>query len=182
MNVEDRALELKEIEFEPNKEAVTFVILSAEGNENSVGFSLEFDPKTLSLTSFTISEELPDSRQVFINSNRAAEGKIGFLIGLPPGQNFSAGANELLNITWKPTDAEPKISFGDSPVYREVVSVDAEILPCDYKGDQDYTEIQENKSAPQIKDSKSQSKGIIQRFIEWLSNLFNGWRVFFNSF
>ena len=58
------------------------------------------------------------------------------LLGLPSGTAFVAGTQQVLLVTLRAqspiTVAETLVTFGDTPVFREVGSVTAEVLPADY--------------------------------------------------
>lgn len=74
--------------------------------------------------------------QLLVNTNDAGLGRIDVLLGLPSGAAFAAGTQQVLVVTLR-ADAlvgvtETPVTFGDEPVFREVGSAAAAVLPADY--------------------------------------------------
>ena len=112
------------------------VELDAQGDESALGFSLRFNP---SQWRFVSAEAGLDARGavVHVNANAAASGRIGFLIALPAGGRFSAGARRIVVLKFAPVSGDgaeaPGIGFADQPVAREIVSGEAVVLPARYE-------------------------------------------------
>ncbi len=105
--------------------------IDALGNENALGFSLNFNPNDLTFVSVATGA---DATGAMLNSNtmQAANGRVGLALALGPGQTFSAGTKRLLTLTFMiPANSSATmipINFGDQPVAREVVSANVETL------------------------------------------------------
>ena len=119
-------------------EAGTVVQVPAEviasGDENTLAFSVTFVPSDLEFVSAVPGSGLPPGAQVILNTNNAAAGRVGALIGLTPGAAFAAGTHQVLvlSLRVKPDKGNLEVAFSDSPVWRQFVSVHAEALPGDF--------------------------------------------------
>lgn len=108
------------------------VELDALGDENALAFSLNFDPKLLSLADATLGD---GTTGAILNLNRseAAAGRIGIAIAMPIGQSITAGTRGLLNLRFIPvageTETTTQIRFSDSLVPRELSNAYAQALP-----------------------------------------------------
>jgi uncharacterized protein (TIGR03437 family) len=107
------------------------VELDAQGNENALGFSLNFNPNEMSFINVALGA---DASGAMLNSNtmRAANGRLGFALALETGQTFSAGTKRILTMTFNlPSGGVAgviPITFGDQPVVSEVVAANADVL------------------------------------------------------
>jgi FtsP/CotA-like multicopper oxidase with cupredoxin domain len=109
------------------------VALAADGTENALGFSLEFDPKLLSFAGANLDTAIqPAYSQV--NANNAAAGRVGFVLSKGIDETFAAGTAGLFRVRFVAAGATgtATLTFGDSPVVREVASVIAEVQPASY--------------------------------------------------
>jgi len=75
--------------------------LDAQGGENAVAFTLNFDPAELGFVSASLGNIAPGSLLV-VNSTQAAAGFIGIVLGLPPGQSLVAGRRTILTVSLNP--------------------------------------------------------------------------------
>jgi uncharacterized protein (TIGR03437 family) len=102
--------------------------LVAQGNENAVGFSLNFNQSIFSNPVVTLGAGAIDAL-LNANTNQAAEGRIGVVLALPAGQTFSAGVRQVVSIAFNVAANAPagpsSITFGDQPVVREVSDANA---------------------------------------------------------
>src|SRR5438128_5642535 len=73
--------------------------LDAQGNENALGFSLIFDQTQLSFISATVGSGA-SSASLNVNTTQAANGRLGLALALPTGQTLSAGARQLVVLTF----------------------------------------------------------------------------------
>ncbi|MBI1761339.1 MAG: SBBP repeat-containing protein [Acidobacteria bacterium] len=109
--------------------------LDAQGNENGLGFSLNFDPAQLMYVSATNGPDAVGA-SININSAQAATGRIGFALALPAGQALTAGTRRLFTITFTASNSaasnSAQIGFADQPVTREVVNPNAETLTATF--------------------------------------------------
>jgi len=114
------------------------VQMDALGNENTVAFSLAFNPSLLTLDTVSPGSGLPPGAQLFVNTNNAGSGQIGVLIGLGTGQTLpAAAAQELLVIGFTAnssitSNTNTTIAFADSPVIREIDDANVNILSATY--------------------------------------------------
>jgi len=103
------------------------IILTAQGDENMLRFSLNFDPAVLCSTRVDLGADAGDA-SLLVES--AADGQIGLSIALPAGQTFPAGTYMVAVVTfWVPTPDPPNsvpLTFGDAPILREVADAMAQ--------------------------------------------------------
>lgn len=111
--------------------------IEAMGNENAVGFSLNFDPKQLRFVS-AVTINGAASAALNINDVAAANGRVGMAFALPGGQKLGAGKQSILLVTFAVLAGDnvsnTTISFGDQPIPREVVDFAANALPANFSG------------------------------------------------
>ncbi len=111
------------------------VELVAQGNENAVGFSLNFNPAQLTNPQ-TVAGSGAGGASLNVNALQAAQGRLGVVMAQPAGQTFAAGTRQLVVVTFSiPANAvagTAQISFGNQPVAREIVDVTANPLQTSY--------------------------------------------------
>jgi hypothetical protein len=73
------------------------ILMVANGNENALGFSLNFPPTLLSFVSIALGAGDP-SANLIINTNRLANGELGIALALPVGATFNAGTQEVARV------------------------------------------------------------------------------------
>ncbi len=102
--------------------------LIAQGDENSSGFSVHFDPARFEYLGYTISG---GGVQVLVNRNGAASGNLGFAVSQAAGRTFAAGTNSLIGLQLRArgTTGTTRLDFADVPVIRETVGIQAQTLP-----------------------------------------------------
>ena len=71
------------------------VALAANGNENGLSFSLNFDTTKLTYVSTALGSGASGAN-LLTNAAQAANGKLGVILALPPNQTFAAGTQELV--------------------------------------------------------------------------------------
>jgi hypothetical protein len=114
----------------------TAVDLVAQGDENALGFSLAFDPTMMTLSSATLGANAANAT-LNINTNQAAQGKIGAVIGLQIGSKFPAGTQELVRLTFRTASTNSttaSLAFADLPIPRQISDVNATALTASYVG------------------------------------------------
>lgn len=122
-----------------NANAGTAVLLPIQlvgtGIENTLSFSLQFDPAIATFTSLTVSPALAGTQSI-VNTNAAASGSVGWVLALAPGQTFGAGTNLLataqFQIAASALGGTTPILLGDKPVFREIVSAEADTLSAEF--------------------------------------------------
>lgn len=123
----------------------------AQGDENALAFSLNFDPALFTFTNATLGAGATGA-QLIVNPNQAASGRVGFGIALNPNQTFAAGTKSLLTLQFQATSGNATataISFGDQPVVRGVADIYANSLSTMYT-DATLTVNGDTKPAPAI--------------------------------
>lgn len=107
------------------------VELDAQGNENALAFSLNFDPKTMIFLDASLSDGAKNA-SLSVNDTQARQGKLGVALALAVNQSFSAGNRALLTLRFLPLSAEgtmkTALSFDDQIFRRELVDVEANTL------------------------------------------------------
>jgi hypothetical protein len=104
------------------------VQLLAIGDENTVDFSLTFDPAILHFVS--AAEGAGASGAMFIvNSKAAAAGQLGLVVAMPGGQGFAAGTDLIATVNFSPVCYANTVAlaFADAPVVRSVADVTATV-------------------------------------------------------
>lgn len=132
LNVQQtRAVRVVNINAQRGQQALVSLEIDSLGNENALGFSLNFNQNDLT---FVSSAPGLDANGATLNTNtaQAANGRVGLAIALPTGQTFSAGTKKLITLTFNVSAngaaTTIPIAFGDQPVPREVVSDKVEVL------------------------------------------------------
>jgi uncharacterized repeat protein (TIGR01451 family) len=113
------------------------VVLVANGNENSLGFSLNFSPTLLTNAGVTLG---PAATGALLQFNTNQPGAVGVGIALPSGTTFAPRTQEVAEISFmsqvaaKPYTAA--LSFGDQPVARQLSDATAHPLAANFIGGQ----------------------------------------------
>ena len=104
-----------------NSTGTVIIEMVADGNEAALGFTLNFDPERLTFSSATLGGNVT-AATLNLNSLQASNGRLGVVIGMSPGQGFTAGTLELLrvNFTTSGLGGSTPVTFDDVPVVREV--------------------------------------------------------------
>lgn len=110
----------------PNSSVTVPVSFFSEGNENSLNFSLKFDPSLLSNPQVSLGSDATTGT-LNINSTQVATGRVGIKLALQQGQRFGTGAREVAKVTFtikaNPGVGATVVEFGDDPVVRSLVDV-----------------------------------------------------------
>lgn len=109
--------------------------LASQGDENAIGFSLTFDAATLGNPMAGLGSGAAGAT-LNINTAQAAQGRLGVALAFPANQKFSAGARQMIVVTFSiPANAAfgtTTINFGDQPVMSEASDVNANALPLSF--------------------------------------------------
>jgi hypothetical protein len=130
-----RAVRISSDYFDRGQQSSVIIELDAEGDENAMGFSLDFDPARLRFVSATTGMDASGAT-LNINTSQAAKGSIGLALALPAGQTIPAGQRQIIVINFA-VAAEGEattatFSFGDQPVMRELSDANANSLPVSF--------------------------------------------------
>jgi hypothetical protein len=111
------------------------VFLVANGNENAIGFSLNFDPTVLTFSSLAPGAAA-ETASLIQNLSQTASGRVGLALALSASEVFPAGTQEIAVITFAiapVTNAQASVlTFGDTPVPRQLSDVGAAALNVTY--------------------------------------------------
>ena len=111
------------------------VQLDAQGNENTLGFSLNYDPGLLGFVSASTGSGASGALLV-VNPNQTASGRIGIGLALPGGQHFAAGTQAIVTLSFTVAAGGPtvatQVSFGDQPTQRQVADINANAISATY--------------------------------------------------
>jgi uncharacterized protein YjdB/fibronectin type 3 domain-containing protein len=108
------------------------IALAAQGDENTVAFSLVFETAILSNPQARLGKDA-GAAQLATDASQQSQGRFGVTLALPAGQKLSAGDREILVMTFSvnanPTANSTPLAFGDQPVARRVLGVAGNTLP-----------------------------------------------------
>lgn len=130
-----RGIRVVPVTFVRGQENIAIVELNSLGNENAIGFSVNFDTTQLNFVGATLGV---DAQGAALNVNvlQLNLGRIGIGIALPSGQTFANGTRQILRLAFNvPASSSVNsttIGFGDLPITREVVDATANVLPTTY--------------------------------------------------
>ena len=106
------------------------VQITAFGDENALGFSLNFDPRAWRFIAARAGRDALGAT-VIVNASETAQGRVGVVLALPHGQHLHAGEREAVVLQFTPRRREALLNarFGDLPVATSVVDSSARPLP-----------------------------------------------------
>lgn len=110
------------------------VQLLAAGDENAAGLSLRFDVARLGFRE-ALSNSAPAGATLNANTNLAPSGGLGLGVAYPAGQSFTHGTQQVAVVRFLAgtTPGTSALTFGDTPVWRELVNEAAEPLEVIYQ-------------------------------------------------
>ncbi len=109
--------------------------LVSQGDENALGFTLNFNPALLTYQSGALGSGVLVGAAFFINPVFAASGRVGITLALPTDQKFAAGVRQAFTVTFGVAGnatGTTQISFGDNPTVRDVSDANGNSLPSNY--------------------------------------------------
>lgn len=113
------------------------ITLVANGNENAVGFSVNYSPALLANAGVTLGSGASGASLV-VNPSQA--GTVGIGVALSSGAAFAPGTQEVARISFvaavSATGFTTPLSFGDQPVQRLLIDPNAQPLPVNFNGSQ----------------------------------------------
>lgn len=122
-----RVLSLSRLPAAPDRVRVA-VRLLALGDENSLGFSLGFDPAELTWEGAAVGRDAATGL-LMQNTHTAPEGRVGLALALPAGARFRAGEIEAVVCEFRArAEGVVTLRLEDTPVALEAASVWAEPL------------------------------------------------------
>ena len=109
----------------------------AQGDENALGFSVNFDPTILSNPQARLGKDA-SSASLIENRSQIGSGRYGIVLALPVGQTFAAGNREIVIVCFtvnaNTAASSTRIEFGDQPIVREVVDIKGKVLTAAWSG------------------------------------------------
>lgn len=150
-----RAGETRKLRFDTSfaplgRQRSALVELTAVGNENALGFSVNFDWQQWRFTSATLGADAIGAT-LYVNRRLQGEGRLGVMLALPTGQTLTAGTRQLVLLQFEALDSDsqtPSLAFGDWPVAREVSDARALVLPTRYQSDEPEPVVPPRQSLP----------------------------------
>jgi len=127
-----RALRVTSANIERGKQGTVAVEIDAQGDENTLGFSLDFDWRRLSYVSAVMGSGIPAGSTMLLNDSQNQGGRLGVAVSLPFNQSLPAGTKQVIVVTFQasPEDsATTSVDFGDQPIPREYIRPDASTIP-----------------------------------------------------
>jgi alpha-tubulin suppressor-like RCC1 family protein len=116
----------------PNGMLIVPVNLVGVGTESGAAFTLNFDPAVFTFGGVALGGGAGGA-SLLTNSSQTGSGRLGVLVKLPAGSAFAAGTNELvlvtLNVAGNAPATNSPLTFGSTPVAREVTDLAAGIVP-----------------------------------------------------
>ena len=116
----------------PGANATVPIEMISQGNENSIGFSLNYNPSVIFNPTVVLGTDAAGGTLV-VNNNTA--GQLGIIVALPSGNTFGAGTRQIARVTFNTSLAPPfstPVSFSDTPILRQVANANADVLNASY--------------------------------------------------
>lgn len=114
------------------------VELEAQGDENAMAFSLNYDnPQLLTDPQVALGKDVTGANTLLqVNTQQAAQGRLGILAALGPGRTFPAGNREVAVIMFTVGNTTSSrvvnFNFSDTPTKRQVGGADQRELAAGY--------------------------------------------------
>jgi len=110
------------------------VMLTANGLENALSFSLSFNTSRLAYVSALLANGAGGT--LFLNESQTANGRLGVALALPANNTFPVGTQELVEVTFNvaitTTNTSVTNIFGDQPIVRQVSDAQGHTLTATY--------------------------------------------------
>src|SRR5262249_22393720 len=111
--------------------------LNAQGDENGLAWSLNFEPSLLILVSASLVNYATNAAHAFVNTNKISQGQIGFIFLLEAGSAFPGGTQAVAEICFQAAGGSDPVStsvtMADRPIPREIDDADANSLETTYQ-------------------------------------------------
>ncbi|HKZ03624.1 MAG TPA: DUF4214 domain-containing protein, partial [Pyrinomonadaceae bacterium] len=120
-----------------NSNLTVLITLASQGDENSVSFSLTFDPALLSNPQAVLGDDASGA-SLSTDTSEVAQGRYGVAVTLPVGQTFSSGLRQIVRFTFGTaavaSETTTPVGFTDPPLARRVLNAAATDLATVYNG------------------------------------------------
>ncbi|TAK94182.1 MAG: hypothetical protein EPO07_17090, partial [Verrucomicrobia bacterium] len=113
------------------------VTIVANGNENSLGFSLSFSTTRFAFGGAALGSSASGA-SLLLNTNSIGSGAVGISVVLPAQSAFTPGTQEVARVTLNSlnllgsSSATSAVSFADSPILRELLTPQLQSLTAYY--------------------------------------------------
>ena len=111
------------------------ITLVANGNENALGFTLDYASTLLQFLSVTLGSNAASATLV-VNDTHTNDGQVGVLIALPTGTAFPPGTQEVAVLSFSSALVNNQLMsplvFGDMPVKRQLSDTAGNLLPVNF--------------------------------------------------
>jgi hypothetical protein len=110
------------------------VDLVAQGDENALSFSITFDPTMVQFAKASLGSGAPGAAFVQ-NTNLAASGNVGFLVGLVPPSTFEAGTQQVVEVQFASVNYSniAALTFCNTPIPEGLADANANTLMANFQ-------------------------------------------------
>ncbi len=110
------------------------VELAAQGDESALQFSVTFNPALIQFVSASLGSGAAGAGLIQ-NTNAAASGSLGFVVGMLPPATFPAGTLQLVSLNFAPIaySNTTALAFGDTPIPCQLVDSNTTVLTTSYQ-------------------------------------------------
>ena len=114
------------------------VVLASQGDENTLNFSLCYDPSLLIFIDAVRGSDATNAQATLsVDKNQIGSGQVGLVLGLPSGQTFApAGSKSIVQVVFQAATGTDTVStpvmLCDSPVGRQVTGASSALLSATY--------------------------------------------------
>ncbi|HEY5909474.1 MAG TPA: LamG-like jellyroll fold domain-containing protein [Verrucomicrobiae bacterium] len=135
VNLPPAVVRVPNITLDAGQIAAVPIVLLANGNENALAFSLNFNPSVLSYSNIVVGSGAPGAA-LLINDSQAAMGKLGVALGLPADATFAAGTQEVaavkFNVPIFTNATTATLAFGNVPIPLQLADTAGHQLPATF--------------------------------------------------
>jgi hypothetical protein len=131
----DRIISVAPVRLVTGRKATVPVLIHSLGNENALGFSMNFDAAKIRIENVRLGRDA-DRVTLNVNTHWLGGGRLGVALSLPVGRSFSGGSQELVELVVSPATDEPgavELNFGSVPVVQEVSDSLANVLDAAFQ-------------------------------------------------
>ncbi len=113
------------------------IVLMANGNENALSFSLNFNKTRFTFDGATLGADTA-AASLLLNTNEINSGRLGVALALPAGMTFIAATQAVAEVNLNSamvlgsSSVTTQITFGDQPTLRQLSDVQARVLGATY--------------------------------------------------
>ncbi|MBI2947184.1 MAG: cadherin domain-containing protein [Verrucomicrobia bacterium] len=158
-----RSIRLHDRRVQRGQNFIVLASVDARGDENTLGFSLKYDPRAVRFVGARLTGEAQGAT-LLTNDREQENGRIGLAFALPAGKSLSVGRGAVLELEFSSspsaTEAISLVQLADAPVRREVVSVTADELRANYS---DATVTIQSADSPVFENRSDRNLSVVDR-------------------